>query len=65
MPRDFNEPLTADDRADDAVIAAAQERGFKIAVPCQSCGRYLVSASSIRYRMGKRCRDRASRREAA
>jgi hypothetical protein len=65
MSRDFDEPPDADDRLDDDVIAAAQERGFKIAVPCQSCGRFLVSAKSIRYRLGPRCRARAAGQQAA
>jgi hypothetical protein len=63
--RDFNEPPTSEDRLDDDVIAAAQERGFRIAVPCQSCGRFLVSATSIRYRLGPRCRARAANDQAA
>jgi hypothetical protein len=63
--RDYTEPLTPDDRADQEVIDAAQDRGFKIAVPCQSCGRFLVSAKSIRYRLGPRCRARVARSEAA
>lgn len=57
MPRDFTEPRTAEDE----VIAAAEDLGFKIAVPCVACGRYLVSPTSVRFRMGARCRARAGR----
>ena len=57
MSNDFTEPRTLEDE----IIAAADALGFKIAVPCLSCGRYLVSPTSIRYRMGARCRARAGR----
>jgi hypothetical protein len=62
---DFNEPLTPEDRADMDAVIAAVERGFKIAVPCRACGRWLVAAESVRHRLGKRCRERVAGLEAA
>lgn len=62
---DFNEPVTAEDRARMDAVIAAVEFGFRIAVPCRACGRYLVSAESVRHQLGPKCRDRLARGEVA
>ena len=56
---------TASDRADDAIIDAATNAGFKIAVPCRLCGTYLVAPLSVRYRLGPKCRAKLAEQEAA
>lgn len=58
-------PLTPEDRADMDVVIAAVERGFRIAVQCRSCGRWLVEKESVRYQLGPTCRAKANRGEAA
>lgn len=59
------EPRLSADRTDDAIIDAATNAGFRIAVPCVRCGSWLVAAESVRLRMGKRCRAKVTSREAA
>ena len=51
--------------ADMELVLAASARGFKIAVPCRSCGRWLVAKESVRHQLGPTCRDRAGRRTEA
>lgn len=48
----------ADDRADAAALAAAAERGFRLAVQCTRCGQWLVAAESVRAHLGPVCRER-------
>lgn len=52
---------TAEDRADAEVIAAAQARGFRIAVPCLVCGRFLTQKSSVAAHVGPTCRKRVAK----
>ncbi|MFC9874336.1 hypothetical protein [Nocardia salmonicida] len=51
------------DRADDAVLAEARERGFHLAVRCTACGQWLVAAKSVAAHLGPRCRSRAQEAE--
>jgi len=57
--QDHHEPLTAEDRADLAVLAAAAQRGFRLATRCTRCGQWLVAPTSVRAHMGPVCRARA------
>lgn len=52
---------TAEERADAEVIAAAQDRGYRIAVPCIVCGRFLTQKSSVAAHVGPTCRKRVTR----
>ena len=52
----WNEPLTAEDRADIDVLVAAAERGFRLATRCIRCGQWVVAPSSVRAHMGPVCR---------
>jgi len=56
---DPHEPLTAEDRADLAVLEAAAQRGFRLATRCIRCGQWLVAPSSVRAHLGPVCRARA------
>lgn len=49
---------TPEDRADDAVVAAATARGFRIAVRCLDCGHWLANPTSVEAFRGPRCRAR-------
>lgn len=53
-------PPSAEDRADAEVIAAAQQRGYRIAVPCIVCGRFLTQKSSVSAHVGPVCRKRVT-----
>lgn len=50
---------TSEDRADAAVLAAAAERGFRVAVQCLDCGHWLANPISVAAFRGPRCRARA------
>lgn len=50
-----HEPLTVDDRADIAILTAAAERGFRLAVRCARCRQWLVAPASVRRRLGPVC----------
>lgn len=52
-----HEPLTAEDRADLDVLAAAAERGFRLAVRCTRCNQWLVAPTSVRRHLGPVCRS--------
>ncbi|WP_420063900.1 DUF6011 domain-containing protein [Mycobacterium marinum] len=54
-----HEPLTVDDRADLAVLNAAAERGFKLAVRCTRCKQWLVAPASVRRHLGPVCATKA------
>jgi hypothetical protein len=54
-----HEPLTAEDRADAAALAAAEARGFRLATRCLRCGQWLVAPSSVRAHLGPVCRAKA------
>ncbi|VEG42721.1 Uncharacterised protein [Mycolicibacterium flavescens] len=53
------ESLTADDRADLAVISAAAERGYRIAVQCRRCGAWVTNPKSVRRFLGPVCAAKA------
>jgi len=55
---DPREPLTAEDRADLAVLEAAAQRGFRLATRCIRCGQWLVAPTSVRAHLGPVCRTR-------
>jgi hypothetical protein len=57
---DIHEPMDADDRADLALIAAAAERGYRIAVQCVDCGHWLTARASVAAHRGPRCIERAA-----
>jgi hypothetical protein len=57
--QDWHEPLTAEDRADIAVLIAAAERGFRLATRCTACGAWISAPSSIRRHMGPKCAAKA------
>lgn len=57
--QDWNEPLTADDRADFDVLIAAAERGFRLAVRCTRCGQWLVARKSVAAHIGPVCATKA------
>jgi hypothetical protein len=48
----------AEDRADLAVLAAAEALGYRIAVQCLDCGHWLASPKSGAAHRGPRCRAR-------
>lgn len=54
-------PPTPDERIDAAVIAAARQRGFDIAVRCARCGHWVVAAKSVAAHLGPTCRAKAGR----
>jgi hypothetical protein len=49
---------TTEDRADLAVLAAAEALGYRIAVQCLDCGHWLSSPTSVAAHRGPRCRAR-------
>jgi hypothetical protein len=51
---------TPEDRADQAVLAAAEALGYRLAVRCRECGRWLVHARSVAGHIGPVCRQRAA-----
>ncbi|MDC9015123.1 DUF6011 domain-containing protein [Mycobacterium marinum] len=58
--QDRSEPLTADDRADIAILNAAAERGFRLAVRCTRCHQWLVAPSSVRRHLGPVCAQKVA-----
>lgn len=56
---DRHEPLTREDREDLAVISAAVERGYRIAVRCRVCGHWLSNPMSVKAFVGPRCAAKA------
>ncbi|MDC8992502.1 DUF6011 domain-containing protein [Mycobacterium marinum] len=48
-----------DDRADIAILIAAAERGFRLAVRCTRCQQWLVAPASVRRHLGPVCRRKA------
>ena len=51
---------TAEDRADAAVLAAASERGYRLAVQCTRCGQWVVAHQSVAAHMGPVCRAKVA-----
>jgi hypothetical protein len=49
---------SVEDRADLAVLAAAEALGYRIAVQCLDCGHWLASPTSVAAHRGPRCRAR-------
>jgi hypothetical protein len=54
-----SEAPTADDRADAAVLEAASQRGFRLAVRCTVCGHWLTAPKSVRRFVGPHCHHKA------
>lgn len=50
---------TAEDRGDAKALAAAAERGYRLAVQCLDCGHWLVNEKSVCLYRGPVCRARA------
>ena len=61
LQRRPDEPLTPEDRADTAILAAAEALGYRLAVRCTECGQWLVSEQSVRLHIGPKCRERITR----
>jgi hypothetical protein len=51
---------TVEDRDDTAVLAAAFERGYRIAVQCIDCGHWLTNPVSVAAFRGPRCRAKGA-----
>lgn len=57
-----------EDRLDAQVLAAARDRGFRLAVRCYRCGQWVVAAQSVALHLGPTCRRKlgvAENREAS
>jgi hypothetical protein len=54
-----HKPLTPDDRADTAILAAAEALGYRLAVQCTECGQWLVADQSVRLHIGPVCRNKS------
>ena len=54
-----HEPVTADDRHEQKVLAEAAELGYRLAVQCRCCGSWLVADRSVREFIGPVCRAKA------
>jgi hypothetical protein len=50
----------AEDRADEALLLAAAERGFVLATRCLRCGHWVTAPSSVSAHMGPVCRAKAA-----
>lgn len=57
--QDWNEPLTAEDRADLDVLIAAAERGFRLSTRCLDCGHWISAPRSVRRHRGPKCHAKA------
>lgn len=57
---DRREPLDAEDRGDLAVLTAAAELGYRIAVQCRRCGQWLTNPKSVRAFVGPVCAVKAA-----
>ncbi|BCQ09662.1 hypothetical protein JMUB5695_03112 [Mycobacterium heckeshornense] len=55
---------TAEERAEQRVLAAAYRLGYRLAVQCVRCGQWLVAERSVRDHIGPVCRTRAQAGEA-
>ncbi|MFV8316329.1 DUF6011 domain-containing protein [Mycobacterium sp. 23] len=42
--------------AEDAILAAAAELGYRLAIPCERCNRSLTHPESVAARRGPHCR---------
>lgn len=51
-------PERTEDFLDAAVLAAAEERGYRLACRCTKCGSWLVARKSVIACMGPVCRRR-------
>jgi hypothetical protein len=47
---------SAEDRADTAVLAAAEALGYRLAVQCLDCGHWLANPASVTAHRGPVCR---------
>jgi hypothetical protein len=51
---------SVEDRDDTTVLAAAFERGYRIAVQCIDCGHWLINPVSVAAFRGPRCRAKGA-----
>lgn len=58
-PQDGYAAPTAEDCLDAQVLAAAAERGYRLATWCLSCGRVLSARPSLLAHTGPTCRTKA------
>ena len=56
-----HEPITAQDRHEAAVLAAAAELGYRLSTRCLRCGHWIVAPKSVAAHMGPVCRARVAR----
>lgn len=49
------EPITAQDRHEAAVLAAAADLGYRLATRCLRCGQWIVAPKSVAAHMGPVC----------
>jgi primosomal protein N' len=57
---EYHEPLTSEDRLDAQVLAAASERGYRLAVRCTRCNQWLVAHKSVALHLGPVCRTKVA-----
>jgi hypothetical protein len=50
---------TIDERAEQRLLAAAREAGYRLAIQCLDCRRWLVDPASVAAHRGPVCRARA------
>jgi hypothetical protein len=49
----------AEDRADTAILAAAEALGYRLAIRCLDCGHWLASPKSVAEHRGPVCRAKS------
>ena len=60
IPRHHHhEPLTVEDGLDTAVLAAAAERGYRLAARCIRCSQWFVAPASVARYLGLVCAGKA------
>lgn len=55
----WSEPLTADERCESAILAAAYALGYRLSVRCLDCHRPLTDPTSVARHRGPTCLARA------
>lgn len=59
-PQDGYAAPSAEDRADTAVLAAAEALGYRLAVQCLDCVHWLANPASVTAHRGPVCRAKAA-----
>ena len=57
-----HEPITAEDRHEAAVLAAAAALGYRLGTRCLRCGHWIVAPRSVAAHMGPVCRAKVAGR---